>query len=369
MPRTLRYWLAVAAAVAALMLAGWPGPAADPATLISRVSVVALSIIIGGLPLLIRRRYGPVARGWAPSFVRVFGCATVVAMLALKTKVELAEWAAASGRPSLAGVWTGEVIFLVVLAGYLAGLLIVTASRAPARRSTLIIGGASGAGIGIAVYGLRPLADRLHIANPVLAVLYDLAKVLAVPLVLAAAIAASITAARRASARKGGLALRDVRARQGFAAGACVGFVAAIVVSLLGIATIALLPHSAVGLQWTLPNGGSAGGSIYSFEVAMTDAGAGYLLVLLIFPVLGAGLGAWGGLFAGDGGIRPDGGSGGGGPRRPGPEPRPSGGGQHAPAPPELAATDLARLLTQTDWQIIAPERERVPVGVPSDAR
>jgi hypothetical protein len=240
-----------------------------------------------------------------------------------------------------------------------------------------VIGGGGGAVIGVVVYGLRPLADRLHIANPVLAVFYEVGKVLAVPLVLAATVAASVVAARRASSRAGGMALRDVRARQGLAAGACAGSAAALVVSLLGIATIALLPHAAKALQWTLPLRNTPPDSAYHFEAAITEAGAGFLLVLLIFPVVGAGLGAWAGMFAGDTGLRPDGGGGGGGPERPGPQPRPPDGGQRAPAPPYLERAQLARLLGQADWRVIAgpagrpaapehvPEPERVPVGVP----
>jgi hypothetical protein len=376
MPRTLRYRIALAAAVAALVVVGWPGPATDPATLISRVSVIGVAIMLAVLPSLIRRRFGPMASGWGPPLLRAIGCAAIVALLVVKARAERLEFAAAAHRPSLAGLWVGEVVFLAVIAGYAAGLLVVTARRAPARRTTLVIGGGGGAIIGVAVYGLRPLADRLHVANPSLAVLYQIGKVLAVPLVLAATVVASIAAARRASSRTGGLSLRDVRARQGLAAGTCVGFAAAMVVSLLGIATIALLPHAAPGLRWTLPGANAPPDSVYHFEVGITEAGAGFLLVLLIFPVIGAGIGAWAGLFAGDTGLRPDGGGGGGGPHGPDPEPRSPEGGRHAPLPPQLERADLARMLAQADWRIIAPadrpaapqhapEPERVPAGVP----
>jgi hypothetical protein len=270
MPRTLRHWLAPAAAVAALAAAGWPGPAADPATLISRVSVVGVAVMLAGLPWLVKRKFGPLAHGWAPPLMRAAGCATVVVLLAIKARVERLELAAAAHRPSLAGLWVGEVVFLAVIACYAAGLLAVTARRTPARRTTLVIGGGAGVLIGVAVYGLRPLADKLRIGNPAVAVLYEVGKVLAVPLVLTAATAASVVAARRASRRSGGERLRDVCARQGLAAGACVGFAAALVVSLLGIATIALLPRAATGLQWTLPGRGAAPGSVYQFEVGMT---------------------------------------------------------------------------------------------------
>lgn len=370
MPRTVRYWLALAAAAAALIVAGWPGPAANPATLISRVSVLVLPVLLAGLPWLVARRFGPMGRGWLPPLVRATGYATVVTLLMIKAHVERHQFATASDRPSMAGLWLGEVIFLAVIAGYVAGLLVVTANRAPAHRATLVIGVGAGIIIGVVVYGLRPLADKFHISNQWLAVMYEVAKVLAVPLVLAAAIAAPVIAAKRASARKGGLALRSIRARQGFAAGACVGFAAAVVVSLLGVATIALLPHAASGLQWTLPFRDAASNSVRDFEVGVTEAGAGYLLVLVIFPLVGAGLGASAGLFAGDNGLRPDGGGGGGGgPGGPDPEPQPPDGGRRAAVPPQLAAVDLARLLGQTDWRVIAPGPARTPERVPDPER
>jgi hypothetical protein len=82
-------------------------------------------------------------------------------------------------------------------------------------------------------------------------------------------------------------------------------------------------------------------------------------------------------LFAGDTGLRPDGGGGGGGSDGPDPQPKRPDGGQRAPAPPGLSPDALTRLLTQPDWRIIAgpadrpdtpeyaPEPERVPAGVP----
>jgi hypothetical protein len=67
-----------------------------------------------------------------------------------------------------------------------------------------------------------------------------------------------------------------------------------------------------------------------AFEISLTDTAAGHLLVLVIFPVLGAGLGAWGGLCAaGRPGQLPDEGGGGGGHGPPAPPPPPPGGGEH----------------------------------------
>ncbi|MEI4920943.1 hypothetical protein Q8G81_35900, partial [Klebsiella pneumoniae] len=62
---------------------------------------------------------------------------------------------------------------------------------------------------------------------------------------------------------------------------------------------------------------------MYQFEVSITEAAAGYLLVLVLFPLFGAGLGAWGGLYGASGRGRPGGDDGGG-----------SGGPDPAPVPP-----------------------------------
>jgi hypothetical protein len=67
---------------------------------------------------------------------------------------------------------------------------------------------------------------------------------------------------------------------------------------------------------------------VYQFEVAVTDSAAGHLLVLVFFPILGAGLGAWGGLY-GAGQPRRRNGGGGGGEKPPDPVPPPPAGGAH----------------------------------------
>jgi len=161
--------------------------------------------------------------------------------------------------------------------------------------------------------------------------------VLAVLAVLAAGVAAGMTAARRASGPDGKLSLADVRARQGVATGLCAGATAALVVCVLGIGTAAFVPHALDRLRWALSGPHLAPAGLYGFEISLTDTAAGHLLVLVIFPVFGAGLGAWGGLCAaGRPGQLPDEGGGGGGHGPPTPPPTPPGGGRrrHEERPP-----------------------------------
>ena len=156
---------------------------------------------------------------------------------------------------------------------------------------------------------------------------YSAARVLAVLLAFTVVVAAGLAAARRTS-RHSLLPLADARARQGVAAGLCAGATAALVATILGLATIALVPHELTHLQWALSGPHVAPSPVYAFEASLSDTAAGHLLVLICFPVLAAGLGAWGGLYgAGRPGQLP--GGGGGGEPAPAPAPAPPGGGRH----------------------------------------
>src|SRR5215470_6063022 len=182
---------------------------------------------------------------------------------------------------------------------------------------------AFGAGVARGHVGRWP-----HIAIGWLAGVYGVARALALPLALGTAVAAGLMAARRAGRRQQ-RPLADALARQGTAAGLCAGAVAALVFCVLSTGTDALLPHMVKPLLWVftkprppvwtlagghLPHPSMYNAALYQFEMSVADTAAGYLLALLCFPLFGAGLGAWGGLFAaGYPGRRPGGGGGGGG--------------------------------------------------------
>jgi hypothetical protein len=338
MPRRIVYSLAFAAFAAfaaGLMRAGWPGAPGNPATLVNRVDVIATVVLLAGLPWVVRRRYGPAAHGRLARVARASGYAAIFALVAVKTGVARTEYATVARRHLLAGVWTGEVVFLGLLAACVAGLLAVTARRSPAGPPTVAIGLGTGVAAGLVLAALPPMGHPLHLANAVLAWGYDAARVLAMVTVMGATVAAGMAAARRTSARAGRLSLSDARGRQGVAAGLCAGTAAALLASLVGLCTIALLPQEANRLAWsrpyryTLPKGGphwthpyrtALPDGVYQFEVGASDSAAGFLSVLVLYPLFGAGLGAWGGLFAADQRRRPGGGGGGGGQ---GPDPVP----------------------------------------------
>jgi len=324
--------------------------------LINWVDVIATAVLLAGLPWIIRRVFGPVAASWRVRAARVSGYAAVIALVAVKSGVARFEHPLAAQRHLPASIWTGEIVFLVVLAAYVAGLLAATARRPPAAPAALAIGTRTGVAVALVMYALPPVGHPLHLGNAWLAWFYDAARVLALLLALGATVAAGIMAARRSPARGSQLPEADARARHGVAAGLCAGTVAALLVSLLGVSTVALFPREANRLTWTLPYRHTMPNSpallgqyrfapsmqyrdatpstVYEFEVGVSDSAAGYLVVLVFFPVLGAGLGAWGGLYgAGQPRRRPGGGGGGSG----GPAPVP-------PPPDEDARHDDERL-------------------------
>jgi hypothetical protein len=377
MPRKFIYSLAFGAAAAGLTWATWPGAPADPATVIGRVDVIATVVMLAGLPWATRRVFGPAAGGWLPRAVRAGGYAAVFTLVLVKARVERPEYAALPGRGVLAGIWVGEIVFLLVMTAYMAGLLAVTARRTPVGRAALAIGTGAGVALGLALYALSAVPSPRHVAVAWPAWAYSTARLLAVVLVLGTAFAAGLAAARRTSGRGSALPLADTRARQGVAAGLCTGTAAALLVSVLGLSTAALLPHGVGRFQWVLPTGHVQPAIVLEFELGISHSAAGYLLVFVLFPLLGAGLGAWGGLFAaGQPGQRPrggGGGGGGGGPDGPAPAPPPPAWGRypggdrepailaggHRPGFPAGAGTPPA-----PEERPAAPDRrERVAVG------
>src|SRR5262249_62212868 len=144
MPRRIVSSLVFLTATAGLVWAAWPGASGNPATLINRVDVIVAVVMLAGLPWLARRVFGPVGDSWLPRIVRVGGYAAVFALVLAKAGVERSEYAAHSGRAWFTGAWAGEIIFLVVIAAYVAGLLAVTARRQPVSMGCLAHGARGG---------------------------------------------------------------------------------------------------------------------------------------------------------------------------------------------------------------------------------
>jgi hypothetical protein len=333
--RTLGYPLAFAVAAAGTAWSAWSGPRGDSAVAINRVDVIATAVILTGLPWVVRRARGPLAGSRLARLVRTGGYLAILALVLVKAAVERVADAPPNHLEGPARAWMGELVFLAVIGGYATVMLACTARRSPAVPAAVAIGTATGAAIGTLVYALGPLGFPLRFTGLWPARLYDAAMALGALLAVCAPAAAGLAAARR----PGRSMSAGSPARQGAMAGLCTGAAAALVVAVLSTATIALLPYAS-GLrnwaaehigQWT-PIVGQVTplvGTRLGYVAGNSAFAAGYLIVLLLSPLAGCGLGGLAGRAAGDTGLpRPR--LPGSGPPAPTPAPAPPGGSRPA---------------------------------------
>ena len=367
MVRAIGYSLAFGAAAAGVAIAGWPGSAANPATLLTRVDVIATLVTLAAVSWAAHRIFGPVGNSRPARIVRIGGYLLVFVVILVKAEVARTEYAAMPGGSWLAGLWLGEFFFLVLLAAYVTGLVALTARRPFASTPSLAIGTGVGAAVGLLTSVLQ-VGNPPHGTSARLEVLHGWPRIIAAALLLAAVVAAGLAAARRAPRRGSELPLADVRARQGVATGLCAGGAAALFAAIVGIAATALLPHQQERFQWPVPSLTvlqHVPSGVYEFRIGLGNSAAGYLLVLALFPLLGAGLGAWGGLSAAGRPGRRSGGGGGGGGGGQGPTPAgppPDGRRLDGDGRPAMVL-DGHRLLDfpVPDGLPLAPEGERAP--------
>jgi hypothetical protein len=301
--RVSRPWYPVAFAAAASGIAwsAWSGPPGDPAVAVNRIDVIAIVVILAGLAWIVRRTRGPVAVARLPRLVRAGGYTAVLALVLVKSAVERVAGAPPnSNAEGPAVAWTGEAVFLAVMAGYAVVILVYTARRSPVLRDTMVIGTAVGVVLGVVAFLLGPLGFPLRFTGPWPARLYDAAVGVGLLLGLCSPVAAGLAAARRA----GRSLPAGARIRQGAMAGLASGAAAALVVAVLSTATIALLPYDTGLQQWAAAHIGqwipavgsvaSAGRPRLGYVAGNSAFAAGYLLVLLVGPLAGCAFGACG---------------------------------------------------------------------------
>ena len=300
--------LAFAAGAVGLVWIGWPGAASDSSTPVNRMYVVGTLILLVGLPLLASRYVGPVRSGWAPRLVRVGGYAVVLALIAATAVQQRIGSQLGAYFPVILPVWAMDLGFVLILAGYVTGLLILTSRRVQFSRRVLptALGtGALTAGLlyALAPFGINDTAETashsLH-GGPVVVAGYLVLACFAVA-ALAVPVAVHAVATR--------LADRDTRpgiltpARQALMATTGAMATAAILVALFTTLTIALSPHHFTGAQQPAGDGicpTCEPSTIviptnlrheYYFEESVNGAGDG-AIALLIVPLIGAALGA-----------------------------------------------------------------------------
>jgi DUF1707 SHOCT-like domain len=302
--------LAFAAGAAGMVWIGWPGASSNSATSLNRVYAVGTVVLLAVLPWVVRRYFGPVRSGWAPRAARVAGYAMVLALIAAKAVKDRLGSKLGVYFPVIPPVWALQILLLLVIAAYVAGLLILTSQRVRLARWILPIGIGFGTVTAGVLYPLAPLGANVDPNGPSLK-WWGLAA-LALPL------ATGFLAAR--------LSARDTRPAalgttwQGALAASCATATAALLLAVLTSVTIALFPHQ-VPLEGTPAAGGGpgagyiAGGGCetcdpvntvippglrheYWVELSVGQAGQTPLTALLIAPFLGAWLGVLGGGLA-----------------------------------------------------------------------
>ena len=107
------------------------------------------------------------------------------------------------------------------------------------------------------------------------------------------------------------------------------------------------------------------------FDMGAANTAAGYLIALIIFPVIFGGLGAWGGMYGADRpGQRPGGGGGGGGSRPPQPPPPDGGGRQRDDDLPAILRGGYLKELPPVPGLTPAPREENpAPAQTPAPTR
>ena len=126
--------------------------------------------------------------------IRTAGYAAILILVLVKTAVERVADALPNNLAGSALTWTGEVIFLAVMACYAAVVLAYTAGGHRRFRPPLRIGTATGAAVGLMVYALGPLGFPLRFTGWWPARLYDAAMALGALLALCAPVAAGLVA-------------------------------------------------------------------------------------------------------------------------------------------------------------------------------
>jgi hypothetical protein len=288
MARRIGGLLLFAAAAAAAVWVSWSGSPAGFATDVARMDVVTAVAVLAGLPLLMRRFLGPAGGGWLDWFLRAGGYAAVLVLIVAKADVSRVPPAPAAGTPARAFDWFTQILFLVVMAGYAAGLLALTARRSRIAPATLAIGTGLGVALGVVMYAVAPLGLAKHATEPWLAgSAIDPVVTLAWLLLLGGPALAGAEAGRRfrSPARPEQPARATVA--QGGAAGILATGVGAVIVTVLGTGTTALLPRAAWLQHWLYPGQHLAPAVAHSRELAASSSAGGYGLILLAFPVIG----------------------------------------------------------------------------------
>jgi hypothetical protein len=296
--RRIGRWLLFAAAVAGAVLATWPGSLSGFATAVARIDVVTVVLVLAVLPWLARWFLGPASDTRLARFLRAGGAVAALALIVGKATASRVVYAPATGvwqgmgRPAREFAWFTQILFLVVMAVYVAAILAVTARRSRVAPATLAIGTGAGIMLGTVMYAVAPLGLSKNATEPWLAgSAIDPVVALAWILLLAGPAVAGGAAGRRYRGPGSPQQLIHARIWQSVVAGLLATGTGALIVAVLGTGTVALMPRAAWLRDWLYPGQHLLAAAAYHHELAASSSIGGYGLILIAFPVIGLVLG------------------------------------------------------------------------------
>ena len=277
---------------------GAPGAPAPPG---ARGDGVATILLLTVLPVLSRWLFGPARASRAARVIRVSAYAAVLALMPAKAAVEQFAFTVPrniherrlfspiSGPPGANPDYgIGEIVFLVVIACYLVAIFWITSRRSSVTPATMAIGAGGGVLFGVVMYSVTPLGVNKYATNPWLPGSdVDPLVVLAWILLFGVPVAAAILAGRRHPGPADSGPFRKTKFAQGMVAGLLANLSGALIVTVLGMGTVALMLH-ATWLRTLFDHGHHLNAVVvYSHEIDAATNAQGYLLMWVAFPVIG----------------------------------------------------------------------------------
>jgi len=208
-----------------------------------------------------------------------------------------------SGGPD----WGGEILILFITACYLAVILALTARRTPVAPATLAISARAGLALGLVMYAVDPLGGQKIATNPWLhGPATDPLVVLAWVLLFGAPCVAGALAGSRCYVPDDPGQASVTRAWQGFTAGLVSSGVGALTATVLGLGTTALMLKSAWVRGWLYHGQQLTASAVYGRELYASQNVAFYVVICVLFPVIGLVMGLAGAGYANVTGPLPD---------------------------------------------------------------
>ncbi len=261
LPRRIGRAALFAAAAAVAAWAAWPGSSASFATPGVRGYVITMVLLLAGLPLLARPFLGPAGGSRAARFLRAGTCAALLALMPAEAAVyQFAETPPRGGtdlRLYLLIAWKVggkeplKIFFLVLMALYVAAIFWMTSRRSRIAPATLAAGTGAGIALGLVMYAVAPLGLSKAATNPWLPGSdIDPLVLLAWLLLLGGPVTAAVIADQRYTPSGSSPPPAGARVRQMMAAGLLTSLTGALLVTVLGMGTTAVMLKAAWLRNW-----------------------------------------------------------------------------------------------------------------------